>query len=109
MNNTQRKGLRVLKNKIKALKDCPRTDRRSKRTLFNVKLELENMVLDEEMKINNLPDNLYFSRLAERLEESLEKIEDVKCEVAGIDAAKSKEEYLSSIDKAITSFDAILY
>lgn len=109
MNNAQRKELKMLKDQISYLKNLPMKGKQVGEVVFNAKMMLETMVFDEEGKIDNLPDNLYFSGLADRLMVSLGKLEDAKTAVECIECGKGKEEYLTSIDEAVMNIEAAIY
>lgn len=93
MNYKTRSDLKRIKQRLKLieerLKDTPSNKHPD---ISALKREVSILVVEEERKIDRIPDNLYFSKRTDKLLDSLGKLEDIETTFEDFDTVESADE-----------------
>lgn len=105
MNYKTRSDLRRIKQRLKLIEGQLKGTPSSKRPdISALKREVSILVVEEERKIDRIPDNLYFSKRTDKLLDSLGKLEDIETtfeDFETVESADERTEVFSNLYKQI--------
>lgn len=92
-----RSDLKHIKKRLQEIADQYREEPWGLPDISNLKREVSVLVNEEDRKVNNIPDNLYFSKRTDKLVDSLGKLEDIECAFDDVECAESIDETLEAL------------
>jgi hypothetical protein len=109
MNNTQRKAIQILANKIDNAKDDGMPLPELQALVKGVVAELESIRDEEQNKFDNMPEGLQSSSKGTDIEDAIQLLDDAISDLDSIDNAEEGEEdeVGSVLDAAIDNMRAV--